>query len=80
MLGNLFFRYEGGGQIDPHPEKTTLKKPSFIRVNLMNINSIYVKKLNPKVIDKPSKINCLLKRRNSAKSFCSFSVQYSTAV
>ena len=43
MLGNLFFRYEGGGQIDPHPEKTTLKKPSFTRVNLMAINSIYVK-------------------------------------
>ena len=31
-------------------------------------------------MDKPSRINCLLKRRNSGKLFCNFSIQYSTAV
>ena len=31
-------------------------------------------------MDEPSRINCLLKRRNSGKSFCNFSIQYSTAV
>ena len=34
-LNRLFsLKYEGGGQIDPPPEKNTLKKPSFIRVNV----------------------------------------------
>ena len=28
----FFLRYEEGDQIDPLPEKTTLKKPSLIRV------------------------------------------------
>ena len=47
---------------------------------MVNKNSIYVKKLNSKIMDKPSRINCLLKRRNSGKSFCNFSIQYSTAL
>ena len=31
-LDNFFLKYEGGGQLDPPPGKTTFKKPSFIKV------------------------------------------------
>ena len=32
ILCYLFLKYEGGGQIDPTPEKSTLKNPSIIRI------------------------------------------------
>ena len=32
MLDKFFLKYEERGQSDPPPEKTTLKKPSLIRV------------------------------------------------
>ena len=41
MIFDLFsLKYEG--QIDPSPETTTLKKPSFIRVNIQIIKLLFL--------------------------------------
>ena len=42
MLDKFFLKYEGGGvkgQIDPPPGRTTLKKPSLIRVKGSNTST-----------------------------------------
>ena len=42
ILGKFFLKYEGGTGVEltPTPEKTTLKKPSLIRVNITETNAI----------------------------------------
>ena len=49
----------GGGQIDPHPEETALKKTSLIRVKVIcginfSISQIY----KCSFFQDPSRINC----------------------